>query len=210
MPTRRRKSDVLNEFRRSELMRSARHVFGSKGFEHATMDAIAREADVAKGTIYLYYSSKQAIYEAAFRTCMAELEQVTRENVTAAGSVQDAIAAFVETRVKFFQERRDFFRMYIDEIGSQVAASRQRRSACAALLGRQMQVLEDVFRKAVQDGTMREIDPAAAARAVFDLTRGLVARELLAQEHADPAHDVTLVTDLIWAGLKPARRKHTQ
>jgi len=209
MRSRRRKSDVLNEFRRSELIRSSLRVFGSKGFENATMDAIAREADVAKGTIYLYYSSKQAIYDAAFRACMAELEEVTRRNVEAAGSVQQAIAAFVGTRVQFFQERQDFFRMYVDEIGSQVAASRHKRSACSALLFRQMRVLEDVFKKGVAEGTIRDIDPESAALAVFDLTRGLVVRELLAHAHRSTTSDVTSVTDLIWAGLKPARRKQT-
>src|SRR6476659_2543741 len=195
MRSRRRKSDVLNEFRRSELIRSSLRVFGSKGFE--------------KGTIYLYYSSKQAIYDAAFRACMAELEEVTRRNVEAAGSVQQAIAAFVGTRVQFFQERQDFFRMYVDEIGSQVAASRHKRSACSALLFRQMRVLEDVFKKGVAEGTIRDIDPESAALAVFDLTRGLVVRELLAHAHRSTTSDVTRVTDLIWAGLKPARRKQT-
>src|SRR4051794_21995732 len=149
--SKRSKEDVLSEFRRSELIRSAQRVFGSHGFEHATMEAIAREADVAKGTIYLYYNSKQAIYDAAFKACMAELDESTRKNVEAAGSVQSAISAFVDTRVRFFQERQDFFRMYVDAIGSKVAAPR-RRSACGTMLDRQVQVLEDVFRKALANG----------------------------------------------------------
>ena len=117
---RRKKEDVLNEFRRSELVAAARHVFGTHGFENATMDAIARQADVAKGTVYLYYRSKRDIYEATLRACMEDLEAIVRDRVEAAAPLQAAIAAFVAARVTYFQEHQDFFRMYVDEIGSQV------------------------------------------------------------------------------------------
>ena len=49
MKSKRRKEDVLNEFRRSELITSARRVFGAHGFANATMEAIARDA--AAGTL---------------------------------------------------------------------------------------------------------------------------------------------------------------
>jgi AcrR family transcriptional regulator len=207
MPSRRRKQDVLSEFRRSELIRSAQRVFGTHGYALATMDAIARDADVAKGTIYLYYPSKQAIYDAAFKTCMAELQEATRSNVEAAATVQEAIAAFVRTRVSFFQDHNDFFRMYVDEIGSRVAAPSGRRTALASLLDKQTRVLEVAIAAAIARGEVRNVDAAAAALVVFDTTRGLVARHLLAQERSDTSRDIAFLTDLIWTGLEPPRRK---
>ena len=97
------------------------------------MDAIAQDAEVAKGTVYLYYASKQAIYEAALRACMDELEEATRKTVEAAGSVQAAIAAFVVSAAGIFPGAQDFFRMYIDEIGQpRRGAARSRRTLCGA------------------------------------------------------------------------------
>ena len=204
-----RKKDILNDFRRSELIASARHVFGTHGFESATMEAIARQADVAKGTVYLYYNSKRAIYEATLRACMEELEAVVRKRVEAADTLQSAIAAFVATRVEHFQERQDFFRMYVDEIGIRVRAPKRRRSLCGAMIDRQPRILERLIANAVTRGEIRKVDPAATALAVFDMTRGLVARHLLSQEPSDTARDVAFLTDLIWTGLRPARRKQT-
>jgi AcrR family transcriptional regulator len=209
MTSKRRKEDVLDEFRRSELIRSARHVFGAHGFDKATMEAIARQADVAKGTVYLYYNSKRAIYEATLRACMEELETVVRTRVEAADSLQSAIAAFVAARVEYFQERQDFFRMYVDEIGSRIAAPKPRRTLCGTMIDRQTRILERLIATAVDRGEIRHVDPAATALAVFDMTRGLVARHLLAQERGDTARDVAFLTDLIWTGLRPARRKQT-
>jgi AcrR family transcriptional regulator len=205
-----RKEDVLNEFRRSELIAAARHVFGMHGFENATMEAIARQADVAKGTVYLYYNSKQAIYDAALRACLEELEAVVRKNVEAADTLQSAIAAFVASRVEYFQERQDFFRMYVDEIGSRLRAPKQRRRhLCGAMIDRQARILERLIATAVERGEIRKVDPWATALAVVDMTRGLVARHLLSQERSDTARDVAFLTDLIWTGLRPARRKQT-
>ena len=115
------KQDVLSAYRRSALLESARRVFGRAGFENATMEAIAKAADVAKGTVYLYYPSKRAIYDAAIEGCMAELEELTRARVEAAGSLRDAITTLVATRLEFFQRQQDFFRMYIAEIGRSLA-----------------------------------------------------------------------------------------
>ena len=52
-------------------------MFGERGFDCATMERIAQEADVAKGTTYLYYRSKQSIYDAALGSGFAELDERT-------------------------------------------------------------------------------------------------------------------------------------
>jgi AcrR family transcriptional regulator len=47
-----------------DILRAARQVFWERGYEKARMEDIARLAGVAKGTVYLYFSSKLAILEA--------------------------------------------------------------------------------------------------------------------------------------------------
>jgi AcrR family transcriptional regulator len=49
------------EARRSAILDAAEFVFKSKGFANATMDEIAKKAELAKGTIYLYYKSKEEL-----------------------------------------------------------------------------------------------------------------------------------------------------
>jgi len=49
------------EARRNAILDAAEAVFKSKGFANATMDDIAREAELAKGTVYLYYKSKEEL-----------------------------------------------------------------------------------------------------------------------------------------------------
>ena len=171
------------------------------------MEAIASDANVAKGTVYLYYPSKRAIYDAAIDACMAELESLTREGVEAAGSLREAITALVATRLEFFRRHQDFFRMYVAEIGWAMTQPKAVRRRCSARLERQTRILQQAIERAVARREVRAVDPAATAQAVFDMTRGLVSRHLLEQGGQDPARDVEFLTNLIWTGLGPARGK---
>src|SRR6188472_3586719 len=107
------KEDILTAYRRDALLKAAVRVFGECGFDSATMERIAQEADVAKGTTYLYYRSKQSIYDAALGNGLAELDARTAAAMAHTADLRDAIRAFVTTRVEYFFENRDFFRMYV-------------------------------------------------------------------------------------------------
>ncbi len=56
-----------------EILRAARAVFAENGFGHATVDAIAQRAEVAKGTIYLYFDNKETILAELVLLALAEL-----------------------------------------------------------------------------------------------------------------------------------------
>ena len=198
------KEDVVAEFRRRSILDAACHVFGDKGFELATVEAVAEAARVAKGTVYLYYPSKQAIYDAVFSTGMAEMERLIGERVAAADSARDAIAGFVTVRSEYFQQHPDFFRIYVAEFARQVTGPPD-RGACQLALDRQTRALQKVMEKAVASGEVREIDPESAALAVFDMSKGLIGRRLLLGNRGALHKDITFLTDLIWTGLKPVR-----
>ena len=54
------------------------------------MEAIAEAAGVAKGTVYLYYPSKQAIHDATFAAGMADIERLIQEHVERATTAREA------------------------------------------------------------------------------------------------------------------------
>ena len=197
-PTR---TEVITEYRRDALLQAATRVFGKYGFDCATMEQIAQEADVAKGTTYLYYRSKQNIYAAALSRGLAELDDWTREALDRAPDLHDAIAAFVTARAHYFFEHRDFFRMYVAAISRQITSVKPRASEFQAMVDRQTRRLEDAIRRGVSRGEIRHVDPAAAALAIFDLTRGLVARGIVATRTFDVESEVAFVTSLVWTGL---------
>jgi len=204
---RRSKEDILTAYRRDALLKAAVRVFGECGFDSATMERIAQEADVAKGTTYLYYRSKQSIYDAALGNGLAELDARTAAAMAHTADLRDAITAFVTTRVEYFFENRDFFRMYVGAIARQITGTKSKPSEFQALVDRQTRRLEQAIARAVGRREIRRVQPAATALAIFDLTRGLVARRITSSATRDVIADVHFVSDLIWRGLE--KRKAT-
>ncbi|MFO7742086.1 MAG: TetR/AcrR family transcriptional regulator [Anaerolineae bacterium] len=60
MSTRARREREKRERRRS-ILQAAREMFFENGFHHATVDSVAERAEVSKGTVYLYFASKEAL-----------------------------------------------------------------------------------------------------------------------------------------------------
>jgi len=57
------KRDKYLEDRRNQILDAAIEVFGNKGLDVATVDDIAQAAGISKGTIYLYFKSKDEIFD---------------------------------------------------------------------------------------------------------------------------------------------------
>jgi AcrR family transcriptional regulator len=61
--------------KRRQIMDGAREVFLAQGFDAASMGEIARKARVSKGTLYVYFDSKEQLFEAiAHEACAAQAE----------------------------------------------------------------------------------------------------------------------------------------
>ncbi len=188
------KRQLVAEFRHREILDAARRVFSAQGFDAASVDEIARMAGVAKGTVYLYYPSKQAIYLAALNGGLAGLHAELKERMTEAAGVRDKVRAFVETKIRYFDAHRDFFRLYFAAFGDYTQKCANYGDSKGPYR-EQLTLLE----KAVRGGT--RVAPQAAAAAVFDLTRGAILRRLEGNRRTPVEKDVAQVLDLIWKGL---------
>ncbi|MCW6510894.1 TetR/AcrR family transcriptional regulator [Lichenifustis flavocetrariae] len=63
--------------KRRQIIEGARRVFHHSGFDAASMNEIARTAAVSKGTLYVYFDSKEALFEALIRQDKREQAEQT-------------------------------------------------------------------------------------------------------------------------------------
>lgn len=64
---------VARAERRRQILAAAKHVFAEAGYHGATIGAIIERADIARGTFYLYFESKEAVFGALLDEAMHEL-----------------------------------------------------------------------------------------------------------------------------------------
>jgi AcrR family transcriptional regulator len=197
----RTRKEVLTEFRTTEILQAAHHVFAEKGFEQATIADIAAAAGVAKGTVYLYYRSKPEVYWAALKHDLVGLRDELRKQIEAAESVDAKVRAVIGTKLRYFESHRDFFRIYFSELGRSLTRHTQFQRQIEELFLEEVQSLEQVLQQGVRRRAIRRLRPEAMAFAVLDLTRGVIAQRLRGWSRAPLEDDVAFTFDLVWKGI---------
>ncbi|HXA49966.1 MAG TPA: helix-turn-helix domain-containing protein [Candidatus Acidoferrum sp.] len=167
-----------SEQRRSAILHAARTVFARKGYESTVVEDIAGEAGIGKGTLYLYFPSKEQIYLAALIADARMLDQETRRAILAASSWQEALRAYVEVRLRYFDLHQDFVRIYMTEFRGICLQGRAASAELLLLAEASDGQLAQRFAEAEERRQMRPVDSQQAALMVADITRGLMERRL--------------------------------
>ena len=191
------KQQVVSEFRRTEIIDAARTVFARRGFAQGIMDEIAKEAGVAKGTLYLYFRSKTEIYKAVLDHDMKALKASTLDRIDAAKSLKEKIRTFALARIERAEANKEFFRI-MDSEGSALTYT---RSQYRDWLREPVQRLAAAMEKAAEQGKIRQVDAEKTAWLIADMTRGTIQRRLLSQSESAPAADADFLLNFIWASL---------
>src|SRR5215212_9139696 len=155
------KEEVVQEFRVQSIEDAAMRVIGRKGMAAATMQDIAEEAGVAKGTIYLYFRDRDELVEKTFERAMTGLHKLTDQAWASHGTFEEKLRAIIAAKFAFFRENREFFRLYISlriPEGNPQQQRRQKRTCQPQYLMRIDQFAADL-REAMERGDIRSMDP---------------------------------------------------
>jgi TetR/AcrR family transcriptional regulator len=113
--TTRARREREKEERRQSILQAARDVFFEHGFHRATMDEVAEQAEVSKGTVYLYFESKETILAHLLLEGLDEL----LEKLEDAYAVDEPLPADERLRrlsrayLRFFEEEPEYFRLLV-------------------------------------------------------------------------------------------------
>jgi AcrR family transcriptional regulator len=161
-PARRRRKDA----RPAELLQAALSVFLERGFAAARMDEIAARAGVAKGTVYLYFPSKEDIFKALVQTAAAtNVERLEREAAAFGGPASALIRqilTFAMTALKNPQVA-SLPKLILAEAATFPDLVQYYRTH---LVERMLRLLAGIHRRGVEAGEFGEADSNAVARLI--------------------------------------------
>src|SRR5438270_12709044 len=109
----RSKEEVVQEFRIQSIRDAAMRVIARRGMAAATMQEIADEAKVAKGTIYLYFRDRDELVEKTFERAITQLHARIDEAMKENATFEEKLRAQISAKLRFFSENAEFFRLYL-------------------------------------------------------------------------------------------------
>ncbi len=148
------------EQRKKEILDTAERLFFSRGYDDVSMDGIAREVELNKATLYLYFENKEALFAAIVLRGIGILQKNYEECMEAQVPGVVKVALLGQAYYRFSQERPDYLRL-IKFYGTERFS---KENPCTAEIGKGYGmcrlILRDAVREGIDDGTIRaDIDP---------------------------------------------------
>lgn len=145
------------EQRREEILDAAQCVFFEKGLATATMDEIAETAELSKGTLYLYYKSKEDLYLAVMMRGMEILLEMLAEVVRSDDSVPNMLIRLRDAYTAYFNNHRDYFRMmhFLQTPQFHKQVDDEMRKNCGMLNRRVWDLVNGILQRGVDEGILR-------------------------------------------------------
>src|SRR5688500_4790381 len=198
------KEEVVQEFRIQSIQDATMRVIARKGMAAATMQEIAEEAGVAKGTIYLYFRDRDELVEKTFETAMHTLTARIDEALERDIPFEEKIRAVMLAKFSFFNANREFFRLYLSLRMPEGPAARQRRQKqhCQPQYRDRAKRLASVLHVAMNRGEVREADPYKLPLLINEGSTAIILDRLTEDSAGDEQSDTDLIAGMILDGLR--------
>jgi AcrR family transcriptional regulator len=181
---------ALTELRREEILRAAIRIFGKKGFAATCVEDIADAAKIAKGTLYLYFKSKEEIYRAAMQLAVQQLQALSAERVGAAIGVRAKLAAAIGVRMEFWHEQQSVYRLVLT-----VGREPQHRRQTNELTRTAHESLVEILEGGAAAGELEAGKFSEIAWAVMDMIRGTNERRMDRVTERTPQEDAAMILE---------------
>jgi TetR/AcrR family fatty acid metabolism transcriptional regulator len=164
--------------RAQDILSAAERVFAIHGFDAATMEQIAQEAQYATGTIYLYFKDKHALYAALIASKLSSMVDQVEKAAQAAAPADPAnrLRNAIQAQFAFHDANREFFEVLMRHHKGPPPAGTRDWKLIGQTIKRHHVILVDLIEQCQRRRLIRKGDSLDFATAllgmVVHLTRG--------------------------------------
>lgn len=162
---------LAQKSKRERILDAGLKLFAHESYQAVTMDRVAQEAGVAKGTLYLYFPSKEELYLGILKNGFETVNRLYNESVEEGTDVIERVRRAVAIGIGFYSERRDLLRLFATEEPRMAEARdrilRDRREESIALYA---SLIEEGQRR----GIFAHCDPHLAALMIIGAIRSVL------------------------------------
>lgn len=208
-----RERDLQQKMRRKQILDAAKRVFHTKGFSAATIDDIAKEAELSPAAIYLYFKNKDDLYASLnlqlLQYLSNRLEGLYREEGLNADEKLEALKDLLYDVFKFDPLILiNLFHLQASE--GLINLSTERSNQLNELAGKCLRSLAKIFKQGVKEGRFIDHHPIALGDIIWSVFTGAVLWEE-SKRMTNPQKDylkqtLDLAIEIFRRGIKAAQR----
>ncbi len=191
----------VSDERTSQILTAAEGVFTKKGFDEARMEDIADKTGLSKGTLYLYFKSKDdlifAILDRIFQHEFRQLAGVIDEHGTASGAllaVTDLVARDVSGMLRLIPIIYNFLALAFRSKPVQRSLKKYIRGY--------LDILTPIIQKGIDSGEFRAVEAGQVAVAAGAIIEGTILLWVYDNTSVEPESDIPAGMRLLLEGIQ--------
>ena len=157
--------------KRDRILGAALKLFAHQPYQAVTMDRVAEAAGVAKGTLYLYFPSKDALYLGILSDGLDGAYRVQQSSADPKLPLVERMRRSIAVTVEFYDQRRDFLRFFATE-EPRLAEARNR--IIEAARERNFNFFASLIEEGIRSRVFAPVDPRLATFAIQGSIRQLL------------------------------------
>jgi AcrR family transcriptional regulator len=202
LATRKRRKSEWEALCRRGIQDAVVRILSRDGAQALTMERVAAEAGVAKGTLYLYFRDKKQLLASVKEESLSPMREELFAILDGQLPAREKLQQFVSRHLGYFDEHRDFFRVLLWD--RQLAETTLRRQQSARFRA-YMDKLAGAFREGSQAGVFRPLDPFKLAAMLIEADVAMIAQRLLQEAPAPVEEDARMLLDVFLNGISTRR-----
>jgi TetR/AcrR family transcriptional regulator len=162
------------------ILDAGERLFLSRGFVATTIEDLSEQADVAVGSIYAHFGSKDGVYAALIDRALELDKRYSDEGFAAAGSPLERLVGLAEGYLRFAREHPGHFRLFRFPPSDRpdADAAPQPAARVARRIREETARMSELLSEAIAEGVVRSVDPQATARFLWAAWDGVIASHL--------------------------------
>ncbi|WP_172844416.1 TetR/AcrR family transcriptional regulator [Tumebacillus algifaecis] len=191
----------MRKSKMSLIFQAAIDVFSEKGFDKATMDDIATRANVAKGTIYYHFKSKEELFFFLVEEGVELLRDGVEAKLLPEMDPKEKLEVIVREQINFFGQYRDFCVILLREAWG----GEERQLEFRKMIRSYMYLIENVITEGIESGDFHPVNPENAGAGIFGMLAISALHILLGKKQYDEEALFLDMNRMVFAGVL----KHT-
>jgi len=189
--------------RKKDILDAAAKLFSEKGFHDVSVDEIAEQVGISKGTVYLYYENKETLFQSIVTEKTKALYRDLQTTVDSSEPARRRIERFIEIMVAYFNRNQPIFKLFHTEKIRLSMENHSRLHEDGILAFRTyFELIARLMRDGQEQGLLRSMEPEVCAKSLMGLIHAYSFHRMLSGNRTNVQEETAQIMDLFLNGTR--------